>query len=319
MPAIGFAVVGYGRMGRRHASLIESHPEARLMAVVDVEAGGAGFFHSLEALLDAPISAEVQVVNITSPNGFHAAQACTALEKGKHVVVEKPFALTSRDAEKVLSAAETAGRQVFVVMQNRYAAPARWLKQLLNAGDLGNIRLVQLNAFWNRDERYYHPGGWHGTRVLDGGVLFTQFSHFVDMLYWLCGDVDGIKSRFGNLSHQKLTEFDDSGLVHFGLEGGGMGSFQFSTAVWEKNLESSITVIGEKGTVRIGGQYMERVEYCRLEGGQSPPPPMDNDPDANHKMLIENVINVLRGRGTRDIDPRDGLKVIDIIERMYKS
>jgi predicted dehydrogenase len=338
---LGFAVIGYGRMGRRHATIIGGLAEARLCALVDVNENAARqaiakahgtlpFFRTLEELLTSPVAAKLDVVNITTPNGCHAAQACSALEAGLHVVVEKPLALTAGDAERVIGTAGRQGKHVFVVMQNRYSPAARWLKELVGSGRLGRIFMVQMDCYWNRDQRYYSPKGWHGTRDLDGGTLFTQFSHWVDMLYWLFGDITRISSRLKDFTDKGWTDFEDSGFVSFDFTGGGMGSLNFSTAVWNKNLESGLTIIAEYGSVKIGGQYMERVEYCHGRDIAWPPPThtgantktmemAPTDPEMHHRDLLGNVIDVLKGRAKSDIEARDGWKVVDIIERIYKA
>lgn len=348
MEQIGFAVVGYGRIGRRHAAIIETLPEAKLCALVDVDkdgvrGSGSGaegpdrspgkvpLFRTLEELLDSEAAEEISVVNIATPNGFHAANACTALEAGLHVVIEKPLALSAGDARRVLDTAARLKKHVFTVMQNRYSPSAMWLKQLVCSGKLGRIFMVQMNCYWNRDGRYYRPGGWHGTRDLDGGTLFTQFSHWVDMLYWLFGEITEIRGRMNNFAHGESTGFEDSGFISFDFDGGGMGCLNFSTAVWEKNLESSLTIIAEYGSVKIGGQYMERVEYfhgrdmvdfpgidrCVMGSGDTMPAPAG--PEAHHRRLLENVVDVLKGRSASHIDPEDGWKVVEIIERIYKG
>lgn len=324
---IAFAVVGYGRIGKRHASIIRELPGAGLGALVDTAAKTdpaadptIPFFPSLDALLASPVASRLDVIDITTPNGLHAAQACAALEAGLNVVIEKPMALRSAEAGRIIRTAERVGKHVFVVMQNRYSDPARWLKQLIDSGGLGRIFMVQMDCYWNRDQRYYTPKGWHGSRELDGGTLFTQFSHWVDMLYWLFGDITNISARLGDFAHQGLTDFEDSGLVSFDFVGGGMGSLNFSTAVWDKNLESRLTIIAENGSVRIGGQYMERVEYCHCKGVIPPiPPTLAGSSDAHHRDLLRNVVDVLRGRAECDIRATDGWKVVDIIERIYKS
>lgn len=338
---IAFAVVGYGRIGKRHASIIRELPDAELCALVDTAAMAAPgadtsttdasaadksmaapatpFFPSLDALLASPVASRLDVINITTPNGLHAAQACAVLEAGLNVVIEKPMALRSAEAERIIRTAERVDKRVFVVMQNRYSDPARWLKQMIDSGGLGRIFMVQMDCYWNRDQRYYTPKGWHGSRELDGGTLFTQFSHWVDMLYWLFGDIAHISARLRDFAHQGLTEFEDSGMVSFDFVGGSMGSLNFSTAVWGKNLESRLTIIAENGSVRIGGQYMERVEYCHGKGIIPPTPNGDSDPAAHHRDLLRNVVDVLRGRAECDIRATDGWKVVDIIERIYKS
>jgi UDP-N-acetyl-2-amino-2-deoxyglucuronate dehydrogenase len=211
-------------------------------------------------------------------------------------------------------------------MQNRYSPPAAWLKRVVDEGRLGQVYVVQLNCFWNRDERYYTPGSWHGTRALDGGTLFTQFSHFVDLLYWVFGDIENIQARFQNFNHQQLTEFEDSGLVTFDLVRGGSGTLQYSTAVWDRNLESSLTVVAERGSLRLGGQYMDKVEYCHLQDYQLPELPPTNPANqygayqgsaANHVHVIENVVDTLHHGSQATTNALEGLKVVEIIERIY--
>jgi predicted dehydrogenase len=191
---------------------------------------------------------------------------------------------------------------------------------------LGDIFMVQLNCYWNRDARYYKKGGWKGTQELDGGTLFTQFSHFIDIMYWLFGDIDNIKGNFADFSHQDTTDFEDSGFVSFDFLNGGMGSINYSTAVTDKNLESSMTIIGSKGSVKIGGQYMNEVEVCNIPGYEMPilaesSPANDYGPyegsAANHHFLISNVVQTLKGKATATTNALEGLKVVEIIERIY--
>ncbi|MFB0998369.1 MAG: Gfo/Idh/MocA family oxidoreductase, partial [Flavobacteriales bacterium] len=164
--------------------------------------------------------------------------------------------LNKADCEDIMHLALQNNKQVFCVMQNRYSPPSAWLKEIMDKKLLGNIHMVQLNCYWNRDDRYYKKGGWKGTPDLDGGTLFTQFSHFIDIMYWLCGDIDNITGNFKDFTHKDSTTFEDSGLVTFDFLKGGMGCLNYSTAVWDKNLESSLTIIGSKGSVKVGGQYM---------------------------------------------------------------
>ncbi|GAB3317384.1 Gfo/Idh/MocA family oxidoreductase [Larkinella ripae] len=331
---IRFAVVGCGHIGKRHAEMINNHPEAELAALVDVrhhrdlklEGYNVPFFRSLDDMLHADPA--VDVVTIATPNGLHAAQAQQCLEANKHVVIEKPVALRRQDAEMVLHKALSRRRDVFAVMQNRYSPPSAWLKEIVESGVLGNIYLVQMNCYWNRDERYYTTGSWHGHRELDGGTLYTQFSHFIDIMYWLFGDVTQIEARLMDFNHQHLTDFEDSGFVSFKFLNGGMGCLNFSTSVWGSNLESSITVIAENGSVKVGGQYMDKVEYCHIRNYTMPelaPTNPGNDYGAykgsaqNHNYVVDNVVNVLRGRATITTNAMEGLKVVDIIERIYKA
>ena len=335
MNKIRFAVVGCGHIGKRHAEMIVREEGAELVALCDIrsreelgiEAHKVPFFSSLDDLLQNV--KEVDVVNICTSNGLHAEMAIRSVESGHHVVIEKPMALSVADAERVMYTSLKYHKQVFCVMQNRYSPPSVWIKDLIDSGRLGDIYMVQLNCYWNRDERYYKSGGWHGTAKLDGGTLFTQFSHFIDILYWLFGDIANIQARFADFNHTTLTDFEDSGFVSFDFVNGGMGSLNYSTSVWDKNMESSMQIIAENGSVKIGGQYMNEVEYCHIKDYKMPElaptnPGNDYGPykgsAQNHNYVIENVVNVLSGNSTETITTNvlEGMKVVDIIERIYQ-
>jgi predicted dehydrogenase len=329
---IKFAVIGCGHIGKRHAEMISRNEECELVALVDVkdrttlgiEKHDVPFFPSVEALLNAGL--DFDVVNIASPNGFHAEQAMACLDARKHVVIEKPIALSKQDAEKVIFKALHVHRHVFAVMQNRYSPPSQWIKDLVESGKLGKIFMVQLNCYWNRDDRYYKSDSWHGNKQLDGGTLYTQFSHFIDILYWLFGDIENIQSRLRDFNHEKLTDFEDSGFVSFDFVNGGMGCINYSTSVWNQNMESSMTIVAEHGSVKIGGQYMNEVEYCHIKDYTMPelaPTNPGTDYGAykgsaqNHNYVIANVVDVLKGRDSITTNALEGLKVVDIIERIY--
>lgn len=329
---IKFAIIGQGHIGKRHAEMVRRNPNAELIAVCDIlpkdKLGIADmkekFYTSADEMLKA--HPEVDVVNICSPNGLHAQHALKGLEAGKHVVCEKPMALTKLDCEAVIYKALQMHKQIFCVMQNRYSPPSAWIKEVVEKKIIGDIFMVQLNCYWNRDDRYYKKGNWKGTQDLDGGTLFTQFSHFIDIMYWLFGDITEIQAKFNDFTHQQLTEFEDSGFVNFKFVNGGMGCINYSTAVWDTNLESSLTVIGSKGSVKIGGQYMDKVEYCHIKDYKMPelaPTSPANDYGAykgsanNHHFIMENVVDTLQGKTTITTNALEGLKVADIIERIY--
>lgn len=332
---INFAVIGFGHIGKRHATIIQGYPEAALVAVCDVDEQqkivaeqnyGVTFFSNIDALLQSDIS--IDVVCICTPNGLHAAQAIKSLEKKCHVVCEKPMGLTKAACEEVIYKALQNSKQVFCVMQNRYSPPSVWLKEIISNQRLGKIFQVQINCYWNRDDRYYNKSKWKGKKDLDGGPLFTQFSHFIDIMYWLFGDIKNVNSRFQNFNHQHNTEFEDSGFVSFEFINGGIGCINYSTSVWQKNLESSITIIGEKGAVKVGGQYMDQVEYCHIENYEMPKLAPINPPNdygeykgsaANHHYVIENVMDTLSGVTTITTNALEGLKVVEIIERIYQN
>ena len=329
---IKFAVIGQGHIGKRHAEMIRRNPESELIAVCDVlpkdKLGLADiqeqFFTNYEELLAANL--DIDVINICTPNGYHAEYAIKALQSKKHVVLEKPIALNKKDAEDILFKSLEMSRHVFCVMQNRYSPPSVWLKELVDNNTLGEIFMVKLDCYWNRDDRYYKKGNWHGNAKLDGGTLFTQFSHFIDIMYWLFGDVQNIRGNFADFMHKDLTDFEDSGVVTFDFINGGMGNLNYSTAVWDTNLESSITIIGSKGTVKVAGQYMNEVTYCHIKDYVMPELAASNPPNdyglykgsaQNHHFVIENVIEKLNDKGNITTNVLEGLKVVDIIERIY--
>lgn len=331
-----FGVVGFGHIGKKHALMVSGNDQAELVAIVDdVEAArskakelypGVEVFESIEQLLASDTA--LDVVNICTPNGYHAPQAIKAMEKKAHVVLEKPMGLTRQECEEVIFKSLQVSRHVFCVKQNRYSPSSQWMKSLMKENRLGAINMVQLSCYWNRDSRYYKAGGWKGTKNLDGGVLFTQFSHFVDIMYWLFGDIQNIVAMSTNFNHKDSTEFDDSGLVQFEFVNGGFGSINYSTAIWDKNFESSIVVIGEKGTVKVSGQYMDKVEYCHIEDYEMPELPPPNPPNdygdykgsaANHHYVIENVLDVLTGKSQISTNALEGMKVVEIIERIHRK
>ena len=270
----------------------------------------------------------IDVVCIATPNYLHCEQAKFFLNQGIHVVIEKPMGLTSLECQLVIDIAKRNNRNVFCVMQNRYSPPSSWLKSIVESDSLGGIFHVQINCFWNRDNRYYQNTSWKGKKQLDGGTLFTQFSHFVDTLYWIFGDIENVQSRFYNYNHRETIEFEDTGLINFDFVKGGSGTISYSTSVWNKNLESSLTVIGEKGSVKVGGQYMDKVLHCDIENYIMPVLSKTNAANdygnykgsaANHQYVIQNVVDVLNGSDNIKTSAEEGMKVVEIIERIYNS
>lgn len=334
MKIVRFAVIGAGHIGKRHMEMIRRKPEFELVAYADIRSPKdcgveweVPHFEDHRALLAA--HSDLDVVCICTPNGYHAQQAIDALQAHCHVVIEKPMALTRADGEAVLHTALAKGKQVFCVMQNRYSPPSAWLKEVVQRGTMGSIHMVQVQCYWNRDDRYYGKIPWKGTLDLDGGTLFTQFSHFIDLMYWIFGDIHKIQSRFEDFTHRHSTDFEDSGVITFEfVHHQALGMFNFSTAVADQNFESSVTVIGEKGTIKVGGQYMNEVEYCNIEGYTMPDLPPSNPANdyghykgsaANHGYIFDNIEKALRGEGEITTNALEGLKVVDIIERMYAA
>ncbi|MFM9052952.1 MAG: Gfo/Idh/MocA family protein [Bacteroidota bacterium] len=329
---IRFGILGAGHIGKRHAEMVRRHAEAELIAMCDIRTAqelgtdlpDAPLFSSLEELLQN--GPEFDVLCVCTPNGLHAAHTLAGLEHNKHVVIEKPMALSVADCEKIIYKGLQVSRQIFCVMQNRYSPPSQWIKEMVASGRLGKTYMVQLNCYWNRDARYYNGKNWKGSDDLDGGTLFTQFSHFIDIMYWLFGDIRNITGRVADFNHKNLTGFEDSGFVSFEFNDGALGCINYSTSTWDKNVESSITIIAENGSIKIGGQYMNEVEYCHVKDYEMPVlPPASPANDygaykgsaANHHFIIENVIDTIKGRTTATTNALEGLKVVDIIERIY--
>jgi predicted dehydrogenase len=338
---VRFAIIGLGHIGRRHAALIAAHPGAELVAVADVrnEAeliwpadldGRPPVFDSVDDLLT---EVESDVVCVCTPNGLHADQGIRCLAAGRHVVIEKPLALTVAECDALIAASARYDRRIFGVMQNRFSPASAWLRNTLHGGYLGDILQVHLNCFWNRDERYYrqenaelHP--WHGDDKLDGGVLYTQFAHFLDLLCWTVGAPRIVHAVRMNQTHGGIHAFADTGMVHFALPGGGAGSLNYSTVIWDRNFESTFTLIGRRGTVKLGGQYMNELRYCHVKG-ISPPELSAAAPAnhyggyqgsaANHHHVIDNVVAVLNGRAEVATTAEEGRAVVGLIQAIQAA
>lgn len=329
---IRFGLVGCGRIAQRHAEHINN--KGILAAVCDTVPAkadalatqyGARAFYSIEDMLSA--ADQLDVVSVCSPNGLHATHSIQALKAGLHVLCEKPMAITVEDCGDMIQAAERSNKRLFAIKQNRYNPPVAAVKQLLDEGKLGKILSVQLNCFWNRNPDYY-ANSWKGTLKLDGGTLFTQFSHFIDLLYWLVGDVEKVQAYMGNFAHQGIIEFEDTGVVILQFRNGAIGSVNYTVNSYQKNMEGSLTIFGEKGTVKIGGQYLNELEYQNIEGYRIENLPEGNKPNnygnytgsmSNHDKVYDNLIEVLQHGAAITTSSFEGLKTVEIIDKIYKS
>lgn len=332
--SVKFIVIGCGHIGKRHATIISQHADCELVALcdnnIDTQKNLTSFsvpiFSNIADLRSSEIEADVLCV--ATPNGFHCEHALHGLQQGWDVVIEKPMGLSSQECQEVIDLATKKGKNVFCVMQNRYTPIAQWLKSVIEAKLLGKIFMVNIQCYWNRDARYYTQDTWHGSLQWDGGVIFTQFSHFLDMMYWLFGGIKGVSAEFFDFNHAHLTEFEDSGIVTFDFEKEGKGIFQYSTSVWNQNLESSILILGEKGSIKVGGQYMNDLLYCDIENYTVPTLPASSPPNdygaykgsaANHHYVIQNVVDVILHNKTIDVPANEGIAVVHIIEQMYQK
>ena len=255
---VKFGLVGCGRIAQRHAEHI--HQKGELIAVCDIIKAKADQFASqykakaygaIEDMLATEKS--IDVVAICSPNGLHAVHAIQVLHAGFHALCEKPMAITVRDCGQMIQAAEKSNRRLFAIKQNRFNPPVVAVKKVIDEGRLGKIMNVQLSCFWNRNPDYY-KNSWKGTLKLDGGTLFTQFSHFIDLLYWMVGDVKNVQAYMGNFNHHGIIEFEDTGVVILEFHNGAIGTINYTVNSYDKNMEGSLTIFGENGTVKIGGQ-----------------------------------------------------------------
>ena len=207
------------------------------------------FYDNINTML---ANEDIDIVNVCTPNYLHHTHTLLALKNKKHVVCEKPMALSTAECNEMIQVAELNNKSIFVVKQNRFNEPVQQVKKLIEKKSLGKIFFVNVNCFWNRNEYYYHESIWRGKRNEDGGCLFTQFSHFVDILYYLFGDIKDCKGIVKNFNHPYI-EIEDTGSFFMQTLEGGIVNFNFSTCSHEKNMEGAITILAEKGTVKIGG------------------------------------------------------------------
>jgi len=331
--AVSFLLVGCGKIGQRHAALIST--QAKLLAVCDIDLPkasalatnfGVEYFADFNTMLLAHPKAGVVV--ICTPNGLHAAQSISALHHGFHVLCEKPMALTSIDCSLMMKAASLALKRLFIVKQNRFNPPVVAVKKILDENRLGKILSFQLSCFWNRDKAYYQDS-WKGTLTLDGGTLFTQFSHFIDLLYWMLGDVKTIQAITKNSNHQGIIEFEDNGVVLMELNSGAIGTINYTVNSCKENMEGSLTIFGEKGTVKIGGQYLNELKYQQIEDYVIAPLKKGNPANqygayqgsmSNHAEVYEQVIAALQAHEEPFVtNSFEALKTVEIIERIYFS
>lgn len=329
---INFAIVGCGRIAQRHAEHIAKR--GTLTCVCDnipekadalAEKYGAKAFYTLEEMLSSGIP--IDVVSICSPNGLHAEHSIAALKAGCHVLCEKPMAITVLDCGEMIKTAEQSNKRLFAIKQNRFNPPVEAVKNAIDSGKLGRIYSVQLSCFWNRNADYYN-NSWKGTKTLDGGTLFTQFSHFIDLLYWLVGDIKSAHAFMDNYAHKELIEFEDTGVVIIKFRNDAIGTINYTVNSYQKNMEGSLTIFAEKGTVKIGGQYLNELEYQNIEGYRIENLPEGNKANnygnyqgsmSNHDKIYDNLIDVLTKNASINTSAFEGLKTVEIIDMIYNS
>ena len=328
-----FALIGCGRIAQRHAEHIKKL--GKLVAVCDNEFQkakklgeefGARAYENINELLDNE-KQNIDVVSICTPNGLHAQHSIKALKAGYHVLCEKPMATNVYDCGEMIKTAESVNKRLFAIKQNRFNPPVIEVKKLIDSGTIGKIYSVQLSCFWNRNFDYY-ANSWKGTKDLDGGTLYTQFSHFIDLLYWMIGDVKSAKGVGKNYAHNGVIEFEDTGAVILEFHNGAIGTINYTVNSFGGNMEGSLTIFGEKGTVKIGGQYLNELEYQRIDNYEIKNLPEGNKANnygnyqgsmSNHDKVYENLIDVLQNGSSINTNSFEGLKTVEIIDKIYSS
>ncbi|HEX2218065.1 MAG TPA: Gfo/Idh/MocA family oxidoreductase, partial [Gemmatimonadales bacterium] len=328
---IRFALVGCGRISRNHVDALRRHADrAELVAVCDVDATrlaataaetGAAPFSSLDALL---AGSDADAVILATPSGLHPEQAIQCARAGRDVVTEKPMATRWADGKAMVRACDEAGVFLFVVKQNRRNATLQLVKRAIERKRFGRIYMASVNVFWTRPQEYYDSAGWRGTWEFDGGAFMNQASHYVDLFDWLIGPVESVQAYTATLARN--IEVEDTGVVSIRWRTGALGSMNVTMLTYPRNLEGSITIIGEKGTVRIGGVAVNRIEHWEFA---------ERDPDDErveqasyettsvygfgHPLYYDNVIKSLRGEAVPDTDGREGLHSLEILIATYLS
>ena len=328
---IRFALVGCGRIAGNHFDAIKAHAErCELVDVCDVDPAaleaavartGARGHRELGAMLAAT---SADCVILATPSGLHPAQAMEVARSGRDVMTEKPMATRWSDGLAMVRACDEAGARLFVVKQNRRNQTLQLLKQAMDKGRFGRIYMVNVNVFWTRPQSYYDSAAWRGTWEFDGGAFMNQASHYIDLLDWICGPVESVMAYTGTLARH--IEVEDTGVAALKWRNGAMGTVNVTMLTWPKNLEGSITILGERGTVRVGGVAVNEIKHWEFET----PDPMDTlIGDASyettsvygfgHPLYYDNVISTLRGDAQPETDGREGLKSLELLIAMYLS
>lgn len=333
MNKVKFAVVGCGSIGKRHLAVIDAEPKAELVAICDLDEKKCKEF---SALYKVPYYTgynellkrdDIEVINISTPHGLHAEMAMEAARHKKHALVEKPMALYVDDCRKMIEVAKENGVKLYMVKQNRFNAPIALTKRAFDEGRLGKIFMVQCNVMWNRHQDYYESSDWRGRKAMEGGSLQTQVSHFIDLMIWWLGDLVESKAIMDTMNHD--IEIEDCGAAVLRFKSGTIGSLLWTTCVYNKNFEGSITLIGEKGTIKIGGQYLNKIEFWDV---QSYPLPDDVEftdkpniygkyqgTSSNHDKVVQELTAALMKERSNCVEGDEGIKTIEAIEMIYRS
>jgi len=308
-------LIGYGNIAKKHEAALKESRHGQITAIYDLqtlEHETVDTYTDLEKFLNA----DLDLITVCSPNGYHKSHSVKALESGHHVICEKPFALSAHDCQEMINSAKQNKKKIFCTMQNRFSPVSQWLKKMVADKAIGETYLINVACYWNRNKNYYRQSEWRGQADKDGGTLYTQFSHYVDTIYWLFGDMNILNANFKNFDHEEMIEFEDTGIFNFTLKKGGMGTFSYTTSCYEKNFESSMTIIGSKGTIKVAGQYMDTITYCNLEN-TTMPELAKNDNLANISKVYEAAIAEINGLAQAACSAEDGKAIVQLIEEIY--
>ncbi len=326
-----FGIIGFGHIGKRHAHFIQQNPNTQLSGIYDISPSAREAASLLDTRLHDSYTAlladeDIDVVCVCTPNYLHAQHSIEASRSGKHVLCEKPMCMTRMEAAEMMEAADVADKKLFVVKQNRYNAPVAWLHDLIRNQKLGNILQVSVQCYWNRNRAYYEQSDWRGDLIKDGGCLYTQFSHFVDIMYYLLGDLQVITGSISNKMHPYINTEDMGSFLLKSPQGADV-YFQYSTCAYESNMEGSMTLLAEKGSIKIGGKYLNELSYAKVENIDAPQI-IDRGPNnhyslgyegsqSHHDLVIQNVLDTLQNKAPIMTSPEQGSAVVHLIERMY--
>jgi UDP-N-acetyl-2-amino-2-deoxyglucuronate dehydrogenase len=328
--AFKLALVGCGRISKNHFEALRKVNGLTLTAVCDIvperaraaaEQEGVAEFTSYEEMLQR---ADFDVVSVCTPSGLHAAQGALAARAGKHVITEKPMAITLGQADELVKACDDASVFLFVVKQNRLNPPVQLLRRAVDKGRFGRIFLANTTVRWQRPQDYYDAAPWRGTWEFDGGAIMNQASHYVDLIQWLVGPVESVMAK--TATQARRIEAEDSGVALLKFRSGALGVIEVNVLTYPRNLEGSITILGEKGSVKIGGTAVNRVEHWLfadyddddklIESASTNPP---NVYGYGHEGYYRNVLSVLRGEAQPQTDGRAGRKSLELILGIYES
>jgi UDP-N-acetyl-2-amino-2-deoxyglucuronate dehydrogenase len=334
MNKIKFAIVGCGSIGKRHVAVVDADERAMVTALCDTDISKAEALSDLYG--EIPIyrnykqlinETEADIISICTPHGLHSEMAIFAAEAKKNVLVEKPMALKSSDARLMIEKARQNEVSLMVVKQNRFNVPITLTKKALDENKLGKIYMVQCNVLWNRNTEYYTESDWRGKKHLEGGALFTQVSHFIDLLVWWFGDVVDARALIDTKLHD--IEVEDCGSASITFSSGVLGSLWWTTCVYNKNYEGSITIIGEYGTIKIGGPYLNTIDFWDVRSFPLPHKTAFVDQpnsygkyqgtSSNHDKVIREVIKkLLKEKYNGVVEGDQGIKTIEAIEKIYE-